>query len=38
VDGGISCADTQFWVDHGEPLEALQLIKEKGAIWPFGNL
>jgi hypothetical protein len=37
-DGSISCADTQFWVDHMEPLEALALIKEKRIIWPFGEL
>jgi hypothetical protein len=37
-DGAVSCADTTFWVDHQEPLEALELIKEKGLVWPFGNL
>tara|TARA_R110002033_G_scaffold90677_1_gene140536 strand:+ start:232 stop:762 length:531 start_codon:yes stop_codon:yes gene_type:complete len=29
-DGTISCADTQFWVDHGEPDEALSVMKDKG--------
>lgn len=38
LDNVISCADTKFWVDHKEPLTALDIIKEKGAIWPFGNL
>ncbi|KAH9216827.1 hypothetical protein DL95DRAFT_362868 [Leptodontidium sp. 2 PMI_412] len=37
-DGTLSCADTQFWVDHREPDEALNLIKEKGRLWPFGHL
>jgi len=38
VDGIVSCADTQFRVDHGEPLEALELVKENGISWPFGEL
>ena len=37
-DGTVSCADTQFWVDHKEPLQALKSIKEKGFVWPFGEL
>lgn len=37
-DARISCADTQFWVDHGEPEQALQKIKENGLKWPFGEL
>jgi hypothetical protein len=37
-DGSVSCADTKFWVDHQEPLEALKAIKEKGFVWPFGQL
>lgn len=38
VGGAISCADTEFWVDHEEPLEALKIVREKGIVWPFGNL
>lgn len=37
-DGTVSCADTQFWVDHKEPLRALESVKEKGFAWPFGEL
>lgn len=37
-DGIVSCADTQFWVDHEEPLQALKSVKEKGLVWPFGEL
>jgi hypothetical protein len=36
--GAVSCADTNFWVDHQEPLEALEILKEMGLIWPFGDL
>lgn len=35
---GICCADTQFWVDHKEPLAALAAVKERGVAWPFGHL
>ena len=38
IDETISCADTQFWVDHGEPDEALSVIKDKGINWPLGYL
>jgi GNAT superfamily N-acetyltransferase len=38
TDGTISCADTDFWVDHEEPLEALKIVKEKGITWPLGEL
>jgi predicted GNAT family acetyltransferase len=38
ADGTVSCADTDFWVDHGEPLEALKIVREKGITWPFGEL
>jgi hypothetical protein len=38
VNGAVSCADTQFWVDHGEPLDALQTLEGQGRIWPFGRL
>lgn len=37
-EGTISCADTQFWVDHQEPDEALNTIKDKRIRWPFGCL
>lgn len=37
-DGTISCADTEFFVDHTEPLEALAAVREKGISWPFGDL
>ncbi|KAI9819308.1 MAG: hypothetical protein M1827_007465 [Pycnora praestabilis] len=37
-DGSISCADTGFWVDHTEPLEALNVVREKGITWPLGEL
>ena len=37
-DGAVSCADTQFWVDHKEPSEALKLVKEKEIVWLFGEL
>ncbi|TGO19076.1 hypothetical protein BTUL_0006g01120 [Botrytis tulipae] len=34
--GAVACADTQFWADHEEPLEALRRVEEK--VWPFGEL
>ena len=37
-DGAVSCADTGFWVDHEEPLRALEIVRGKGIIWPFGEL
>ena len=37
-DGAVSCADTGFFVDHEEPLEALKTVREKGIKWPFGEL
>ncbi|KAI4652383.1 hypothetical protein J4E93_002585 [Alternaria ventricosa] len=36
--GAVCCADTAFWVDHAEPLAALDVIKEDGIKWPFGDL
>jgi len=36
--GAVCCADTAFWVDHAEPLAALNAIKEDGIKWPFGDL
>ncbi|KAH7329922.1 hypothetical protein BKA65DRAFT_355516, partial [Rhexocercosporidium sp. MPI-PUGE-AT-0058] len=38
VDGTASCADTQFWVDHRETDEALDIIRQKGRVWPLGYL
>jgi GNAT superfamily N-acetyltransferase len=35
---GVCCADTGFWVDHGEPMAALAAVKERGVAWPFGHL
>jgi hypothetical protein len=37
-DGTISCADTNFFVDHTEPSEALAAVHTKGVSWPFGKL
>ncbi|XP_014562796.1 hypothetical protein COCVIDRAFT_83701 [Bipolaris victoriae FI3] len=36
-DGAVCCADTDFWVDHAEPLAILADVKKRVA-WPFGNL
>lgn len=38
ADGAISSADTDFWVDHQEPLAALKSVRDKGVVWPFGEL
>ena len=38
IESGFCCADTSFWVDHTEPLAALQQVKDKGVQWPFGEL
>jgi hypothetical protein len=35
--GVVSSVDTQFFVDHAEPLEALACIRE-GIDWPLGEL
>jgi hypothetical protein len=37
-DGSVSCASTDFFVDHTEPLEALKALKDRGVTWPFGTL
>lgn len=37
-DGVVSCADTKFWVDHGEPERVLAKIREGGEGWPLGKL
>jgi GNAT superfamily N-acetyltransferase len=34
----VSTANTNFFVDHAEPLEALALVREEGLAWPFGEL
>ncbi|KAF2495638.1 hypothetical protein BU16DRAFT_572867 [Lophium mytilinum] len=38
ADGVISSANTNFWVDHQEPVEALEEVRKRGVIWPFGDL
>lgn len=37
TDGTVSCIDTSFYVDHTEPLEALERVRE-GHDWPLGEL
>ena len=37
-DGTVSCADTQFWVDHEEPMKALKAVHSRDVSWPFGEL
>ena len=37
-DGAVSCANTDFFVDHTEPLEALAAVHAKGVAWPLGEL
>ncbi|PVI04393.1 hypothetical protein DM02DRAFT_586383 [Periconia macrospinosa] len=37
-DDTVCCADTGFWVDHTEPLQALATVKDRGVEWPFGDL
>ncbi|OAG39851.1 hypothetical protein AYO21_05917 [Fonsecaea monophora] len=36
--GVICCADTNFWVDHGEPTKVLAEVRARGLGWPFGDL
>lgn len=36
-DGTISCVDTNFYVDHTEPLKALERVR-KHRKWPLGEL
>lgn len=38
TDGTVSCADTEFFVDHTEPDAALDAVQRKGIKWPFGRL
>ncbi|KAL9078007.1 MAG: hypothetical protein Q9157_003067 [Trypethelium eluteriae] len=37
-DGSVLCVNTHFYVDHREPLEALQEVRKSGHTWPFGEL
>jgi len=37
-DGTVSCADTDFFVDHAEPDAALDAVLGKNIEWPFGRL
>jgi hypothetical protein len=37
-DGTVSCADTNFFVDHAEPDAALDVVLSRGIEWPFGGL
>ncbi|KAM0797692.1 hypothetical protein BDR22DRAFT_882065 [Usnea florida] len=37
ASGLVSSVDTDFWVDHTEPLEALAWVRDKGD-WPLGDL
>jgi hypothetical protein len=34
----VSSAYTGFYVDHTEPLEALEQVRQEGHMWPFGEL
>ncbi|EUC41318.1 hypothetical protein COCMIDRAFT_106489 [Bipolaris oryzae ATCC 44560] len=36
-DSAVCCADTDFWVDHAEPLATLAEVKRR-FTWPFGQL
>lgn len=37
-DGTVSCADTNFFVDHAEPDAALEAVPSRGPKWPPGRL
>ncbi|KAE8448899.1 hypothetical protein EG329_008695 [Mollisiaceae sp. DMI_Dod_QoI] len=37
-EGAVSCADTGFWIDHGESEEALRTLERRRVKWPFGTL
>lgn len=37
VSGLVSSVDTDFWVDHKEPIEALAWIRDR-MDWPLGEL
>jgi hypothetical protein len=34
----VSSVYTEFFVDHTEPLEALENFKQCGGVWPLGEL
>jgi len=36
TSGAVSCAYTKFFVDHAEPLEALEAVRKSGR-WPLGE-
>ena len=38
TSGAISSVDTNFFVDHAEPLKALNRVREGGLDWPLGEL
>lgn len=38
TSGLVSGADTDFFVDHQEPLDALAWLREEGDGWPLGDL
>ena len=35
--GVVCCADTNFFVDHMEPMKVLAAVKDR-LVWPFGDL
>ncbi len=37
ADGTVSCVNTSFFVDHTEPLEALECVREE-MDWPLGEV
>ena len=37
TNGLVSGVNTEFFVDHREPLEALSWLREQG-LWPLGDL
>jgi len=37
-DGSVSSANTDFFVDYTEPIQALHTVGEAGINWPFGEL
>lgn len=37
-DGAVSCADTNFYIDHTESDKALEAVRSKGVAWPLGEL
>jgi len=37
-DDAVPTVDTKLLVEHAEPVQALESVKESGADWPFGGL